>query len=115
MRTIEQDNTPTPCAATIGSFDGVHKGHQHVIHQLAAIAHSRQLEAVAVTFANHPLQVLRRDLPVMMLTNAEEKKKLLTESNCPHIYTRDGSHECRDIYDHIPLRQTECQDIAYGI
>lgn len=85
MRTIEQDNTPTPCAATIGSFDGVHKGHQHVIHQLADIAHSRQLEAVAVTFANHPLQVLRRDLPVMMLTNAEEKKKLLTAAGADKV------------------------------
>ncbi len=44
----------TPCALTIGNFDGVHRGHQAVIAQLAARARARGLPTCVLTFEPHP-------------------------------------------------------------
>lgn len=45
-------NAPTAC--TIGNFDGIHLGHQHVLGRLAELARERNLETLAVTFDRHP-------------------------------------------------------------
>lgn len=46
--------TPAPCALTIGNFDGVHKGHQAVLNQLAQTASQKQLRTCVLTFEPHP-------------------------------------------------------------
>jgi riboflavin kinase / FMN adenylyltransferase len=45
--------------ATIGSFDGVHRGHQSLIKQMVAQAHAAGDSAVVVTFYPHPAVILR--------------------------------------------------------
>ncbi|MCS6994496.1 MAG: bifunctional riboflavin kinase/FAD synthetase [Anaerolineales bacterium] len=61
---------------TIGVFDGVHRGHQEIIHQLTAGAHAGGAPAVLLTFDPHPAQVLAgRDIPC--LTTPEERAELL--------------------------------------
>lgn len=40
----------SPCVATIGNFDGVHLGHQHVIQSLLSFAHAAQLPSTVITF-----------------------------------------------------------------
>ncbi len=49
----------TPTAVTVGTFDGVHMGHLHLLGRLEREARSRGLEPLAVTFARHPLSTLR--------------------------------------------------------
>ena len=49
--------------ATIGFFDGVHRGHQFVIGCLVAEARQRGLQAVVVTFDEHPRKVLSTSKP----------------------------------------------------
>lgn len=59
----------SPCAVAIGTFDGVHLGHQAVIGAMMAEAHQRGLPAVVVSFQNHPLSVLAPDrLPPLLCT-----------------------------------------------
>ena len=45
--------------ATVGMFDGVHRGHQELLDQVAAEAAAGDVAAAAVTFDRHPLAVLR--------------------------------------------------------
>jgi riboflavin kinase/FMN adenylyltransferase len=62
---------------TIGSFDGVHLGHQEVVRNLVTRAHQQEAQAVVLTFFPHPAVVLRgRDFP-FYLTSPEEKARLL--------------------------------------
>ena len=62
---------------TIGSFDGVHLGHQDIINRLTAEAHSNGALAVVLTFYPHPATVVReRDFP-FYLTTPEEKAELM--------------------------------------
>ena len=63
---------------TIGSFDGVHLGHQAIIRRLVDGAHQAGLPAVAITFFPHPSKVLRGNGSPFYLTTPEERADLLS-------------------------------------
>lgn len=60
-------------AATIGFFDGVHRGHRHVFGRLCDIARSKGLQTMAVTFGNHPMEVIRPGSEPQLLLSIDEK------------------------------------------
>lgn len=62
---------------TIGVFDGVHRGHQHVIGQLKHKAVEKGLLAGVVTFKRHPLEVLNPERNITYLTTLEERLSLI--------------------------------------
>jgi riboflavin kinase / FMN adenylyltransferase len=66
-----------PVIATIGNFDGVHRGHKLVIAQVVARAQSLGLRSLAITFDPHPARVLRPDSIQPLLTPIAEKLELL--------------------------------------
>ncbi len=66
-----------PIAITIGNFDGVHRGHQRLMHELAATARHVGAKPVLLTFAPHTLMVVKPDLDVRYLTSLEEKLALI--------------------------------------
>ena len=65
--------------ATIGFFDGVHKGHQFLFTHLRALAQERGLTPLIVTFENHPRAVLESDYIPQLLTSCEEREKHLSQ------------------------------------
>jgi riboflavin kinase/FMN adenylyltransferase len=62
---------------TIGTFDGVHLGHQKIIQQLKEEAHSIGGESVLITFHPHPRHIIHPDLNLPELTTLEERIQLL--------------------------------------
>jgi riboflavin kinase/FMN adenylyltransferase len=66
---------------TIGSFDGVHIGHQQLIHELNYKAHQVKAKSVVLTFHPHPAVVLRGRNDAFYLTTSAEKLILLDELN----------------------------------
>lgn len=67
-------------AATIGFFDGVHRGHRHVIESLRLLAAERHLQTMAVTFDRHPRQVVQPQWQPLLLTTLPDKLALLAET-----------------------------------
>ena len=67
-------------AATIGFFDGVHRGHQYVVQQLLEQAALRGLQSMVVTFDRHPRQVVQTDWQPLLLSTLEEKERLLAQT-----------------------------------
>ncbi len=65
--------------ATIGFFDGVHKGHQFLFTRLRALAEERGLAPLIVTFDTHPRAVLDADYIPQLLTSREEREKHLEQ------------------------------------
>lgn len=65
--------------ATIGFFDGVHRGHQYLISQLHDLAKSTSLGSMVITFAKHPRLVVQPQAQVSLLTSNEQKSALLQE------------------------------------
>lgn len=68
-------------AATIGFFDGVHKGHQFLMERLEKEAAKRGLKSMVITFERHPRQVVQGDWKPELLTELHEKLKLLKATN----------------------------------
>lgn len=64
--------------ATIGFFDGVHKGHRFLFRHLDLLASEWGLEPFIVTFEQHPREVLQSDYVPQLLTAADERKGLLS-------------------------------------
>ncbi|MBT4196162.1 MAG: bifunctional riboflavin kinase/FAD synthetase [Gammaproteobacteria bacterium] len=57
IRGLHNLNQPLPgCVATIGNFDGLHLGHQHVINQLKAVAEIKNLPSVVIVFEPQPVE-----------------------------------------------------------
>lgn len=65
--------------ATIGFFDGVHRGHQFLFDHLLTLADERGLEPLIVTFEQHPRAILDTDYLPRLLTSLEERKMLLSK------------------------------------
>ena len=66
--------------ATIGFFDGVHRGHRFLFAQLNELANERDLQPVIFTFCQHPRQVLTSECPPMLSTLAEREQLLKTHA-----------------------------------
>ena len=71
---------------TTGTFDGVHIGHQKIIHRVKEIAHQIAGQSVIITFHPHPRLVLfPEDNHLKMLNTLPEKIKLLEASGIAHL------------------------------
>jgi riboflavin kinase/FMN adenylyltransferase len=75
-------------AVTVGSYDGVHKGHRKIIARMADIAQSRGLRSVVVTFEPHPRRVLKGKVsgPLGLLTTLDEKIDLLSNQRVDLLF-----------------------------
>ena len=65
--------------ATIGFFDGVHKGHQFLFEHLGQLASERGLEPLIVTFEDHPRRALDADYVPRLWTSLEERTAKLNQ------------------------------------
>ncbi|MFQ5615398.1 MAG: bifunctional riboflavin kinase/FAD synthetase [Anaerolineales bacterium] len=85
---------------TIGSFDGVHRGHQKILQKLTTGARSAGAPVVVLTFDPHPIVVLRPEKPPSFLTTPQEKARLLGKLGVDivviHPFDREvASHSAR--------------------
>jgi len=67
-----------PQVATIGFFDGVHKGHQHVVNAVIDEARRRNMESMVITFDRHPRSVVDTGYMPQMLSTIDDKLQLFS-------------------------------------
>ena len=106
--------SPLPALAggtvcTVGTFDGVHRGHRLVLARLAAAARERGLPSVLVTFAPHPLQVVNPAAAPPLLTVGVEKTECLADSPLDYVvvlpFTRTLAAYDADVFVDRVLRE----------
>lgn len=73
-------------AISIGVFDGVHLGHQHVLRQLRDEARRLGVKTAVVTFDTHPALVLRPESAPKLLTTLDQKLELLEANGVDVVY-----------------------------
>lgn len=105
--------------ATVGFFDGVHRGHQYLIQQVAEEARRRGLASLLVTFPQHPAQVLRPDAAKPLLTTADEKRERLAMSGADYVAMLPFTAElarlsAREFMADVLLQQLHVQVLLVG-
>ena len=101
-RSIENLPTFQKAVITIGTFDGVHEGHQQIIDALISEAHAIQGESVIITFNPHPRKIVNPDTPLQLINTLDEKIELLAQSGIDHVvivpFTREFADQPAEQY-----------------
>lgn len=71
-------------AVTIGTFDGLHRGHQEILKHLVSVSQAKGIESVVITFNPHPRQVLSGD-DVPLIQSLDQKLAILEKLNIDRI------------------------------
>lgn len=77
VQNIGNYSAQNPSILTIGTFDGVHIGHQKIIKDLVKVAKKNNLCSIVLTFFPHPRMVLQKDSDLKMIDTLEEKQQFL--------------------------------------
>ena len=77
QNSIGKQQGAAPCVATIGFFDGVHRGHKFLIKSVIDRAAEYGLQSAVITFDRHPRLVLHKEFQPRLLTTNDEKLRLL--------------------------------------
>ncbi|MBT8274302.1 MAG: bifunctional riboflavin kinase/FAD synthetase [Bacteroidia bacterium] len=78
---------------TIGTFDGVHIGHQKIIKRLVKIAKKNKMQAIVLTFFPHPRMVLQQDSSIKLINTIDEKSMLLSKFGIDHLVIKEFTTE----------------------
>ena len=95
MEIISDINHPAlpPSVATIGFFDGVHRGHHFLIDQVKEVAVKEGLCSALVTFPVHPRQVIQTSYCPQLLSSPQEKLNLLKTTGTDYCILLPFTHE----------------------
>jgi len=105
--------------ATVGTFDGVHRGHWTVLREIRERADATGRRSVLVTFDPHPLRIVRPEHAPLMLTTPVEKKEILAEAGLDYAvflsFTEALSrYEPRRFVEEILVERLRVEELVIG-
>jgi riboflavin kinase/FMN adenylyltransferase len=117
FRGAATDPRSEPSAVTVGNFDGVHRGHQHVLARTRELAAG--LPVIAVTFVPHPLAVVLPEHAPPRLTTIERRVELLRAAGADEVrilnFTAEmASWSPQEFVDRVLVEQLSVDLVAVG-
>jgi riboflavin kinase / FMN adenylyltransferase len=108
-----------PAVVSVGNFDGVHLGHQHVLRRVVERARSGGIKAAVVTFDPHPVRILRPDAAPPLITPPAVKEALLDRTGVDALlvipFTRDFSMtSAREFVRRVLLDKLRATEVHEG-
>lgn len=85
IRTLSDVHLAQPGVMTIGSFDGVHRGHASLIQTVKDHAKAKNAASIVVTLNPHPRLVLRPDSTMQLLSTLDERLDLLAQQGLDYV------------------------------
>jgi len=110
---------PEACVATMGFFDGVHKGHRFLIDETKRIAIQKGMPSMVISFWPHPRTVLQTNYCPQLLTDRFEKEELLLKSGADYIRTLTfdealSAMPARQFMEEILLQELHVKTLVIG-
>ena len=108
-----------PTVATIGFFDGVHRGHQYLINHVRQVARESGLASTVITFDRHPRQVLRQNYQPQLLTTLSERLLLFSKTGIDQAVVLPFSREfaqltAREFMEQVLSQQLNVKKLVIG-
>ncbi len=120
LRGLNQLSRKGACAITIGTFDGVHKGHEKILNRLKDVAKKNNWCTMLVTFYPHPRLIVQGGAhPVKLLTSQDEKLELLEKAGLDRVliipFDESFSQmDYREFVQEILIRQLDMKALIVG-
>jgi riboflavin kinase/FMN adenylyltransferase len=104
---------------TMGTFDGVHLGHQELLKKVKERAILNNGEAVAITYYHHPKEILSNIATPYLLTERERKTSLLKEMGIDKViylnFDENMSKQSADFFlNEILIKRVKAREIVFG-
>ncbi len=93
LQNIETYNSKEPTVVTIGTFDGVHVGHQKIIKRLVDAGIKSDLKSVILTFFPHPRMVLQKDTSIKLINTIDERSAILNTLGLDYLLVKKFTKE----------------------
>jgi riboflavin kinase/FMN adenylyltransferase len=122
MKIFTQIDLVTNCAGcilTIGSFDGLHRGHQDIVKTLTTTAAAKGKKSALITFDPHPRHILDKDKKLSLIISMKQKSSLIEKLGIDILlvipFTNDFSHRtAEDFMDNIIMKYFSPSGIVIG-
>lgn len=104
---------------TIGTFDGVHIGHQKIIKRLVEVANVKGLQPSLLTFFPHPRMVLQKDANIKLINTISEKEQLLKRFGITNLVVKKFTKEfsrltALDYVENLLVNQLKSKYVIIG-
>ncbi|HLM65996.1 MAG TPA: bifunctional riboflavin kinase/FAD synthetase [Longimicrobium sp.] len=108
-----------PAVVTVGTFDGVHRGHREVLEEIGRRAEGVGGRSILVTFHPHPLRIVRPEHAPPLLTTVTEKRDILAQSGLEYVvfvpFTRTlQRYSARRFVEEILVRRVGMRELVIG-
>ncbi|WP_159022309.1 bifunctional riboflavin kinase/FAD synthetase [Formosa sp. L2A11] len=119
VRNFNNLDSKISTVVTIGTFDGVHLGHQKILKRLVNTAKETHLKSVVLTFFPHPRMVLQNDANIKLINTIEERSDILEQSGldylCVQKFTKEFSRiTAEDFVKEILIDQLKAKRVIIG-
>lgn len=116
---ILMENKSHKTAVTIGTFDGVHIGHQKIINRLIEEGKTKNLKATVLTFFPHPRMVLQKDTSIKLINTIEERSQILKQLGLDSLVVKKFTKEfsrltAQEFVDKILVKELNVKHIIVG-
>jgi riboflavin kinase/FMN adenylyltransferase len=110
---------PNGAVVTVGSFDGVHLGHQTVLLEVARRARAAGRASVLVTFEPHPLAVVNPQAAPLLLTSGAERREMLAQLPVDYAYFLRFDHQLAELSPEefvrdVLLARCQMRELVFG-
>ena len=90
---IKDYDLKSPSVITVGTFDGIHLGHQKLIKRVLDISKKENLNSIILSFYPHPKIVLNNNPEISLLNTLEEKKEILNSYDIDYLILKEFTKE----------------------
>lgn len=114
-----KENNSNHTVLTIGTFDGVHIGHQKIIKRLVEVSKIKNLTPSLLTFFPHPRMVLQKDADIKLINTIDEKKDILKQFGVSNLVIKEFTKEfsrltAKDFVKNILVEDLKAKHIIIG-
>jgi riboflavin kinase/FMN adenylyltransferase len=119
INNIESYQSINETVVTIGTFDGVHIGHQKIIKRLINSAKQHNLKSVILTFFPHPRMVLQKDSNIKLINTIDERTKIINALGVDFLLIKKFTNEfsrlsAEDFVKKILVKKLHAKNVIIG-